>query len=525
MTAVVMTSAEAAERRGLFRIMAGLAPISLAVQLCSFVSSVALARVLGATYATDAYFLALSIPTLVYGILLAAVRVGATPALSKVARDAEPGAFDRAASELVAATMVTSAIVALAAGLLAVAFLPAAAGAAEPHMVFTIRLMILELTPLGVFGALSGAFAAILGVRGVFAPAVAVMLIEPMLKAALTVLLGQTIGAQTLVLGNVVGSGLASVVLWRCVQRSGIRLSMASPRRSALVRDVVALSLPLIVSQSVLQVNPIVDRTMAGGLGAGSVTTLEMGLRLFVVPTSLLTATLIGPITASWAATKLAEGWSGLRASVDRALHAAAVILPPLLVLGVMLRGDLIAFVYRGGAYTPAALHGTTSVFGALVFALPAMTLTIVFSTLFIVHAETVFPMKVGIANVVVNAVLNVLLRDAWGIAGIAASTSATLTVLLAVYARAAHKRWGRYAEGAGPAALRVIASSAVLVGTVAALLDVLPAPLTRIDIAVRLTCASTAAITAYLVALVILRDPMLTAARQRLRPVASGAA
>jgi len=134
--------------------MAGLVPISLAVQVCSFISSIALARVLGASYATDAYFIALSIPTLVYGILLAAVRIGATPALTDASSD--DATLDTAASELVSATFVASAVLTVVAGAVAATVLPGLLGA-SPHQASTTRLMILELTPLGVFGAMTGA--------------------------------------------------------------------------------------------------------------------------------------------------------------------------------------------------------------------------------------------------------------------------------------------------------------------------------------------------------------------------------
>ena len=47
---------------------------TLAAQLIGFGSSIAIARVLGATRATDAYYLALSIPMLVYSIFLTTAR-------------------------------------------------------------------------------------------------------------------------------------------------------------------------------------------------------------------------------------------------------------------------------------------------------------------------------------------------------------------------------------------------------------------------------------------------------------------
>ena len=51
--------------------------------------------------------------------------------------------------------------------------------------------------------------------------------------------------------------------------------------------------------------------------------------------------------------------------------------------------------------------------------------------------------MKAGIANFILNAVLDLVLRGPLGVAGIALSTSITLAILCGVYAWAANRRWG----------------------------------------------------------------------------------
>jgi peptidoglycan biosynthesis protein MviN/MurJ (putative lipid II flippase) len=63
-------------------------------------------------------------------------------------------------------------------------------------------------------------------------------------------------------------------------------------------------------------------------------------------------------------------------------------------------------------------------------------------TTLFIIHGDTRFPMKVGIANFVVNGLLDYALRGPFGVAGIAVSTSLTLTLLCAVALWKARARW-----------------------------------------------------------------------------------
>src|SRR4051812_25738654 len=109
MTAV---AAPLASRRSLGRIMTSIAPVSLAVQLASFISSLALARILGATVDTDAYYLGLSVPALTYGLFMAALRNGAIPSLTDAA-GAGGVAFQRSAGELLSGVLAASAALAV----------------------------------------------------------------------------------------------------------------------------------------------------------------------------------------------------------------------------------------------------------------------------------------------------------------------------------------------------------------------------------------------------------------------------
>lgn len=463
---------------GLLRTMLRLSPWSLGVQAASLVSSIALARVLGASSATDAYFLGLSVPLFVYGVLLTAVRSGVIPPLTELANN--ENAFSRASSQIVSATAVSSAICTLLLSAAAVLVLPSLAGGSE-HFAYLMRITIIELAPLGVLGSLTGAFGAMLAVRRIFAPQVAVMAIEPLLKTVLTLTLGPSIGAQALVLGNLIGSSAAVLVLWRLVRRAGVQIRFGRPIDTPIVRGAIAVSAPLLVSASVLQVNPVVDRTMAAGIGRGSVTALELGLRSFLVPATLVLSTLVNPLTATWAARLHHTGWSALQESMGRILTVLSMTLPPVVVLGFLLRHELVSIVYEGGAYPAKALDETGQVFGILLLAAPAMLCSITLSTVFVVQRKTVFNMKIGIANVVFNVVLNWLLRPVLGVAGIALSTTITFSILAGAYVVGVRRRWGGLAAGVvRSSAIRIAASvtATTLVGL--AVLQLLPAATTR---------------------------------------------
>jgi putative peptidoglycan lipid II flippase len=479
----------------LHRVFARMLPINIGVQALSFAAWVAFAHFLGATTETDAYLLGLSVPFLAYSILLAGIRVGAIPGLTE--QSAEGAAAEgKAANELVSASLVASAALGLLVSLVAIAGAPLVLRP-NPHLVSQTRLIIAELAPLAVLGATTGVLGAILAVRKSFVPAVAVMAFDPLLRVLLLLAVGDSLGVQALVIANLVGGASAVGVLWALVRHSGIPLTLTRPARTIFVRSVIGVSTPLLIGSSVMTVNPIIDRTMAGDLSTGAVTALDLGMRL--VPSGVFVALVVAPLTATWAARKAEGGWPAIQQSMERALSSAAIFILPLVVVGFILRHQAVAFAYQGGAYSQKAAGDTSAVFGLSVLGLPTLALSLIFSTLFIVQRETLVPMKIGFANVVLNVGLNFAFRPLLGVAGIALSTTLTYGILNLAQATAAYRRWGRFTATPRPSLLVGLAASLAFAAvTVEGLRRVLPSAESRLEALVVLVVAGGAGLAVY---------------------------
>lgn len=477
MTTLVAPTATSDRDRSLGGIMRGVAPAGFFIQICSFASSVAFAHVLGATAATDGYYLGLSIPVLAYGLFVGSLRQGAIPVLTDLNVASGREAFAAAGGELLRGVAVASLVVtSLAVGAAELAAPLFASG----EVLHETRVVLIELLPYGVSGAVVGVLGALLAVRGVFVLPVAVMAAEPLLKVVLVLAVGHSLGVQSLVLGNLGGSATALVLLAICLRRQGVRLSLRGNIRSAFVRRTLMLSTPVLISLSVLQVNPIIDRTMTTVLGTGKVTALELGLRLYLVPAGLVVGLLISPITATWSARYANGGRAALEESLSDALHGALTWVPPIAVAGFALRRQVVHVLFSGGAYPPAALHDTASVLGMIVLSLPAQALTAIFATLFVVQKNTRFPMKIAFVNVVLNVVFNLVLRPVFGVAGIALSTTITFVILDAVYFAATLRVWGRRILRGPRVLIQSIASTGACAAAAGTLLAVLPAAHSR---------------------------------------------
>jgi putative peptidoglycan lipid II flippase len=437
-----------------------------------FGSSVVVARRLGATTMTDAYYLAYSVATFGFLVLLAALRQGAIPKLTEVRTGSSRQVLSRGCSELLSATLVTTTVISVVATAVMLLAVPLAAAGSE-HLVSLTRQYLLELAPYAVSGAMQGALASILAVTGMFAIPALLVGCEPVLKVVL-VLVVPGLGAQALVLGSLGGNLIAVIILWQLVRHRGITLDFVGFRRSPLVRSVLALAGPLAIGATVLQANPLIDRTAAAGLGSGNVTAFELGGRLYGAPAGLLAAMLIAPLAAMWSTQLARDGWPAVRDSYSHVVRVVAIIVPPVAVIGFLVRHDIVAFVYQSRSYTAVDVSRTAEVFGVLMLSLTPEVLIVPLATIFVIRGDSIFPMKVALANAVLNASLDLALRGPFGVAGIAASTALTYGILCAVYFREAHKRWG--ALGLRTALRPMVVSAASCVAIVACCVPLLGA-------------------------------------------------
>lgn len=494
--------------------MVSILPLNLACQVATFLSSLALARVLGATSQTDAYYLALSIPVLAYGVLLTTLRSGAVPALAEARRTTGTEGLSDRGSELFSGVIaVSTLVVALAIGLVEL-LLPLFT---HGQLLSETRSAVLELSPYALLGAAMGVLSAVLAACRVYLIPIAVLLLEPLIKAVLTISFGAQIGIQALIAGNLLGAGSAVVVLWLVLRRNAVTIHIRLPRVTPFLRSIARLSAPLMAGSSILLFNPVIDRSMAGGIGPGSITALELGLRL-LAPIGLMTSFLSAPLVSEWTARRAVEGERSVHASATRAVGAAATFLTPIVVLGVLLRKELVLFLFKGGAYPAEAVAKTASVFGMIVLSVPVSFLITLLGALFLVQRNAVFLLQNACANVVLNVALNFAFRPLFGVAGIALSTTLTLTILMGRLVLTARRRWGLFAgRDVIPILGRTATSAAVTVPAGILFLRAIPGADTHGSALASIAIVSAVVVLLHCIILLVGRDPLARGVVSRL--------
>jgi putative peptidoglycan lipid II flippase len=301
------------------------------------------------------------------------------------------------------------------------------------------------------------------------------------------------------------------------VRHTGVDLRIAGFLRSRFVIHVLGFAAPLLIAQSVLQVNPIVDRTMAAALRTSSVTVLDLAVGMSSVPVALVASSLIGPIAATWASRYAEAGWPALRNSYARAARGLLFAVPPLVVLGFLLRRQLVIVTYEWGAFTSGAASRTALCFGMFLLGLPAQAFVVLLSTLFVIRGDSRLPMKIAFANVGLNLALNFPLRHLFGVAGLALSTTLTYSILCGIYVSAARHRFGPLGAFRREDLTPALIASGIVALTVASFLRFLPVATTKANALLEIFAVLGLALVVYLAALTTVAKDSLADVAARL--------
>ncbi|HVZ80877.1 MAG TPA: murein biosynthesis integral membrane protein MurJ [bacterium] len=189
--------------------------------------------------------------------------------------------------------------------------------------------------------------------------------------------------------------------------KSGIRLRWAWPPRHPGLREMWKLLAPAIVSQSVLQVNLLVNQFFASFLATGYVTYLYYGNRLFQLPYGVLGIS-IATITFPMLARQSSGGRMGeFSRTLDRALSTSFFLMVPC-TIGIWIVAEpacRLAFEYGKFTHEATQLSAEATVLYAL--GLVGYTGAKILQPAFYARRDAQYPLKASLAAMGSNFVLN----------------------------------------------------------------------------------------------------------------------
>ncbi|MFI2781007.1 lipid II flippase MurJ [Streptomyces sp. ALB3] len=468
----------------LARAAGGAAGLTVIAALLGLVRDQAIARLFGASHASDAFLIAWTVPEMAATLLIEdGMALLLVPAFSlALTRRASGGHTQDPVRALVADTFPRlSAALACAGGLL-VWGAPWAVGVLAPGLddprlaVDCTRLTAVTVLTFGITGYCSAALRA----HGRFLAPAGVYIAYNLGIIGMTLALHSVWGVRAAAAGVAVGSLLMIITLLpTCLRllpgRGGVRVARPPGGPPLLGATVLAPVVLFVVSR---QSQVLVERFLASSLPDGAISHLNYAQKVAQLPMvlSMMICTVTFPVVARAMAAGDREG-ARRRVERDLALAGTVVLLGTAMVLGCA--PAIVEVLFQRGAFDAADTTATAGVMRVYAFGLLGHTLVgALCRPFFAVGRPTWYPLCAMGAGLLVTTAAGLLLTGPFGVGGIAAanavgiSTAAAL-MLLGLGSRAVAVR----ARAVALSLARPVAAATVAAATGRLATDLVPGP------------------------------------------------
>ncbi len=388
---------------------------TMASRLFGFARDILIAATLGAGPVADAFFVANRLPNLFRRLFgEGAFNAAFVPAFAAIlTRDgrAAAAAFAGQAASVMAFWLFVLTV-------LAELFMPQVLAVIAPgfsalpakfHLAVTLSRIAFPYMPLICLTAL---VSGVLNGLDRFAAAAAAPVLYNVAAIGFMLALGGIVptAGHALALGVAVSGVLQLGLVMLAARRAGMRLPLPRPRLTPPVRLLLRRMMPGLLGAGVTQLNLSVDVIIGSLLPPGTVSVLYYADRVNQLPLGTIGAAVGTALLPTLSRQVHGPAPREAVATLNRAIEYALLLTLPAALALIVCNVPIIAVLFGRGAFTPAAALKSAEALVAYAAGLPAFVLVKVLVPAFFARGDTSRPVRIGLAAVALNLVLNLAL-------------------------------------------------------------------------------------------------------------------
>lgn len=407
--------------------------VGIASKLLGFVREEVIAYRFGASYLSDAYYVATLIPLMLFTAVNGALRHTLIPVFVEYLHQKGKEEAFRFANNVF--NVLTVILILLVVGgyyfspFMIKAVAPGFNGQTYEVTVDLSKKLIIIILFLGLAGVANG----ILNSFKDFTIPAVTGLPQNIIIILAVVFLGETMGITGLAIGTVVGMASQLFLQLPALKKHGMSWSFKFELNHPGLKKVVYLVIPIFLGTSVNQINVIVDRMLASGLPEGSISALNFANRLSGLSLGIFTAAIATVLFSSLAEFAAKEDLNSFKESMFTGIKVIFLITVPVTVGLIILKEPIIKLLFQRGAFDS---HDTWATAYALQFysiGIVAISLRELLNKVYFSLQDTKLPVITGAIGLVINIVLNFALIGYLAHGGLALATSISAVVNVAI--------------------------------------------------------------------------------------------
>lgn len=397
--------------------------ISVIAKFTSFFKDIILAYLYGASYISDAYIVANTVPIIIFSIIGIGISTSYIPLFSKIKKDSGVEIAHKFTNNVISLVLVFCIVIVIAVTIFTDSVIAVFASGFEGEA----KILAIQLTRVSVIGifftAIVHIYKAYLQMYGNYmVPAISVI---PMhFISAIAIVISVKTNVITLAIGIVLAVAIEFLYLYYETKKIGFRYSPGINFGDPNLKKMAFLALPVIIGSSTTQINQIVDRTLASQIAIGGISALNYAQKLDGFIKGVFIASIVTVLYPKVSKMAVDNNILGLKNSMKNAIVGVSIFIMPATVGAMTFSEQIVTLLFGRGAFDSAAVAMTS---GALFFYSIGMigfglrtTLTKAFYSL----QDTKTPMINSSIAMILNIILNIILSKYMGISGLALATS-----------------------------------------------------------------------------------------------------
>jgi putative peptidoglycan lipid II flippase len=412
--------------------------IALVSKVFGFIGSFILAAKFGATYKTDAYFVASNIPELLRDVLAGGALTSAfIPVYTTYLAKKQEYEAQKLASGIFNILIVALVLMTL----FGIIFAPTLTHIVAPGFKGETLDLTIKLTrlffPAIIFLGLASLFGAILNSYHHFTVPALQPLVLNTANIVCMLLLAPFLDIYSLVVGALVGGVCITVMNLPLLSKKGLRYIPQFSFEQEGIKKIGVLWFPLILGLSVNQLNIVISKILASGLSSGSISALNYANLINQIAPSVFGVAVSTAIFPSLSWHIALNEHEKFREIVSKAIRVCLIITVPLSLGLAFLSLPVIRFLFERGVFDRQATLMTSGVLVYFAIGTFALAVNYVLIRAFYALSDTKTPVKLAITAVVSNIVLSLFLITLMAQNGLALASSIAAMVqmsLLLIY-------------------------------------------------------------------------------------------
>ncbi|HYE09529.1 MAG TPA: murein biosynthesis integral membrane protein MurJ [Patescibacteria group bacterium] len=397
--------------------------ISMISKFLGLLRESVMAAYFGANYLTDAYRIAFEIPSILTGIIYAAITITFIPVYSEFKNKTSGQRLYFVNNLFNIVTLLTAAIAAF--GMI---FAPALVKVAAPGFSgetfdLSVKLTVL-LFPSIVFLALAYLANGFLQANRSFAVP-ASMGISLNLIIILSIFFFYRYGIKALAIGSFFAMISQFAIQLPFMVKAGFRFRPVIDFKEPGLRRVLVLSIPVFISTAFNEAYIIIDKMLASGLSAGSISVLDYANKVNGIAHGVFFASL--GIVFFPELSLASDNLNKFGKMVTIGLKIVILTAFPVMVGLWVLRLPIIRLLFERGEFDSSNTFITSAVLGFFAIGIIGSGLTAILNKAFYSLKDTKTPMINGILAICTNIILSLIFVRLWGVCGLALASSLAL--------------------------------------------------------------------------------------------------